>query len=264
MRNLLNGLKYNDTIYGIINVLILIDLLLIAYLLISNFSTAYAEYIIIFDVLLCIFLLADMFYKLLKSGEKLGFLKYNIPFIVASIPFELFLPVFFISFRFLLILRLFKLSGVAEKYFESIHLFVESTKLDWVLTWVALTVVIFTFTIYFLDSSMDLFDSFWYVVVTLTTVGYGDVTPNEFSAKVVSIMLLLLGICIFSILTGAISSYFTDKILDIRTDTEDELDTLDEKVKMMNSQLDDIKEELERSRAENKKLHEKLDKLLKD
>lgn len=264
MKILLNGLEYKDKLYGTINILIIIDLLFIAYMLFCNFSNDYAEYMIIFDVLLCAFLLVDMSYKLVKSDEKWEFLKHNLIFMIASVPFELVLPAFFMPFRFLLAFKLFKLSGVLEKYFESIHRFVESTKFDRILTWIVFTVILFTFAIYFLDPSIGLFDSLWYVVVTLTTVGYGDITPNEFSAKVVSIILLLLGICVFSILTGAISSYFTDKILNIDTDTEEELDTLDEKVKHINSQLDDIKEELERTRAENRKLHEKLDRLLKE
>ena len=264
MKDLLNGLESRDTLYGTINMLILIDILLIAYMLSFNVSNDFANCIIVFDVLLCSFLLVDMVYKFLKAGEKVKFLKHDAVFMIASIPFELFLPVYFMAFRFLLLFKLFKLSGVLEKYFESIHRFVESTKFDRILTWIVFTVILFTFAIYFLDPSIGLFDSLWYVVVTLTTVGYGDITPNEFSAKVVSIILLLLGICVFSILTGAISSYFTDKILNIDTDTEEELDTLDEKVRHINSQLDEIKGELERTRAENRKLHEKLDRLLKE
>lgn len=256
--------KSKDTLYGAINLFILLDIVLIAYLMFFNVSGEFANYVIIFDVLICAILLVDFLAKFLRCDDRRKFAKHNLVFFIASIPFELVLPAYFMAFRFLLLLKLFKLSGVVEKYFENIHRFVENTRFDRMLTWIAFTVIIFTIAIYLLDSSLGLFDSLWYVIVTLTTVGYGDVTPTTVPAKIVSILLLILGICVFSILTGAISSYFTDKILNIDTDTEEELDVVEDRIDHINSQLNDIKDELELARAENRKLHEKLDKLLKD
>lgn len=256
VRKLLEDFRDKGILYMGINILILLDIALIAYLLLFNPSSDLTNIIIIFDVALCAILLLDFFDKLKKSDDRREFLRHNIVFIIASIPFELVLPVYFMAFRFLLILKLFKLSGILERYFESIHRFVENTKFDKIVTWIAFTVFLFTFAIYIIDPSLNLFDSLWYVIVTLTTVGYGDVTPTTFEAKIVSIMLLFLGVFVFSIFTGAVSSYFTDKILNIDTDTEEKLEVLDEKI-------EDIRRELELSRAENRKLQEKLDEALK-
>lgn len=259
---MLESYKSNGMLYMGINLLIIVDIILIVYLLLFNLSSDLKNFILIFDVVLCAILLFDFFHKLHKTDQKGTFFKHNFVFLIASIPFELVFPLYFMVFRFLLVLKLFKLSGILERYFKGMHQFVEDTRLDKLFTWIVFTVIIFTFAIYFLDSSMDLFDSLWYVVVTLTTVGYGDITPNTFSAKIVSILLLILGICIFSILTGAVSSYFSDKILNIDTDAEEELGVLDKKFEDMDCQLKDIKKELELARADNRKLHEKLDKLL--
>ena len=263
MKDLLEIYRSRDVIYNAVNILIIADIILIAYMLFFSLSGDYLNYIIIFDVLICAVVLLDFFHKLSKSDEKRSFFTHNLLLLIASIPYELVLPAYFMAFRFLLLLRLFKLSGVLERYFESVHRFVVSTKFDKVVSSIILIVIAFTFAIYFLDPSFELFDSLWYVVVTLTTVGYGDVTPTTFNAKVASILLLIMGIFIFSTLTGAISSYFTDKVLNIDTDTEEELGVLDRKFEDMESQLRDIKEELELSREENRKLHEKLDELLK-
>lgn len=263
MRNLQQNYISKDTIYAGLNLLILVDIILIVYLLWFNVSNGLRVLILIFDVALCLILLLDFFTKLQNTDNRLGFFKHNVLFFIASIPFELVFPVYFIAFRFLLLIRIFQLSGVLENYFKGIHRFIENTKLDRVFSWIVFTVIIFTFAIYFLDPSLGLFDSLWYVIVTLTTVGYGDVTPNTRYAKVVSIFLLILGICVFSILTGAVSSYFSDKVLNIHSDAEDELNVLDRKFENMNTQLYDIKQELELARAENRQLQEKIDELLK-
>ena len=260
---MLGNYRSKDILYMLINILILADVVLIAYMLLFSIPNDLISLIIMFDVIICIILIIDFFYKLQNDDEKSKFFKHNVLFLIASIPYEFVLPTFFMAFRFLLLLRLFKLSGIIERYFESLHRFFESTKLDKVFAWIVFTVILFTFAIYFLDPSLGLFDSLWYVVVTLTTVGYGDITPNTFQAKIVSILLLILGICVFSIMTGAVSSYFSDKILNIDTDTEEELDVLDEKIEDISSQLKDIRKELELTRAENRELHEKLDEALK-
>ncbi len=263
MKNLLENYDSKDALYIGINLLILVDAVCIVYLLLFNLPSGLKNFILIFDVVLCVILLFDFFYKLQETDQKGTFFKYNVLFLIASIPFELFLPVYFMAFRFMLLLKLFKLSGVLERYFESIHRFIEGTKFDKIVTWIVFVVIVFTLAIYLFDSTLGLFDSLWYVVVTLTTVGYGDIMPNTFPARLVSLLLLVMGIFVFSMLTGAISSYFTDKILNIESDAEQELSALDEKLKDLNSQLKDIKEELEQSRAENKELHKKLDEVLK-
>lgn len=171
---------------------------------------------------------------------------------------------YFISFRLLLLFKLFKLSNVVEKYFNNFHRFLENTKLDKILGWIVFTVIVFTFSLYVMDPSLNLFDSLWFVVVTLTTVGYGDVTPNTFVAKVISLFLLVMGIFVFSTLSSAISSYFTDKILNIDSDTEEGVNLLNQKIDMMDVELKVIKNELALSREENLMLYEKLDEILKE
>ncbi|MDO5479937.1 MAG: ion channel, partial [Clostridia bacterium] len=158
-----------------INILILADIALIVYMLLVHPSGDLLSYFLIFDVIVCAILLFDWFYKFQKVEQRGAFFKHNVIFLIATIPFELILPVYFMAFRFLLLLRLFKLSGILEKYFENIHRFIESTKFDKIVTWILFVVIVFTFAIYIFDESLGLFDSLWYVVVTLTTVGYGDI-----------------------------------------------------------------------------------------
>ena len=51
--------------------------------------------------------------------------------------------------------------------------------------------------------------SFYFIVTTLVTVGYGDITAYSDSEKVMCIFLMLIGVVSFSFATGAVSSLIT-------------------------------------------------------
>jgi voltage-gated potassium channel len=53
----------------------------------------------------------------------------------------------------------------------------------------------------------DPFDALWWGVVTLTTVGYGDVTPQTQEGRLAAMALMLLGIGLFGAITATITSY---------------------------------------------------------
>ena len=53
-------------------------------------------------------------------------------------------------------------------------------------------------------------EAFWYTLQTITTVGYGDVTPVEPIGRLVGAVIMLLGIAFLSILTATITSSFID------------------------------------------------------
>ena len=61
----------------------------------------------------------------------------------------------------------------------------------------------------------DFFNYLWFYVVTITTVGYGDISPESIGGKVIGILLIVIGIILFGSVIGFISSsiiYTLDKI----------------------------------------------------
>ena len=55
----------------------------------------------------------------------------------------------------------------------------------------------------------SVFDSLWWAIITLTTVGYGDVYPITVGGRVFTCCILMIGLGIVAIPTGIISSALT-------------------------------------------------------
>ncbi len=55
------------------------------------------------------------------------------------------------------------------------------------------------------------FDAIWWALVTITTVGYGDLVPVTFWGRIIGIIFILMGFIIFSIFTAFIASSFIDR-----------------------------------------------------
>jgi voltage-gated potassium channel len=67
-------------------------------------------------------------------------------------------------------------------------------------------------------------DGVWWAVVTVTTVGYGDLYPTTVAGRLVGIALMLLGIGFLAVLTATVSSRFVKA--DREEETNEILDTL--------------------------------------
>lgn len=61
------------------------------------------------------------------------------------------------------------------------------------------------------DSSFtSLFDSIWFTAVTVTTVGYGDITPASFTGRIIALTTFITGLILFGVFAGMIGSAVTD------------------------------------------------------
>jgi voltage-gated potassium channel len=55
-------------------------------------------------------------------------------------------------------------------------------------------------------------DSLWWAVVTVTTVGYGDVVPTSSGGRIVAALLMLAGVSAIPITTSLVVSVFVSRI----------------------------------------------------
>ena len=52
----------------------------------------------------------------------------------------------------------------------------------------------------------------WWGVITLTTIGYGDVYPVTVTGKIIGAGVAILGIAVYAIPTGIMASAFTEEL----------------------------------------------------
>lgn len=55
-------------------------------------------------------------------------------------------------------------------------------------------------------------DAIYWAVITLTTVGYGDVSPVTWVGKAISIVTAFMGVCTVAMLTGIVASAFSNQL----------------------------------------------------
>jgi voltage-gated potassium channel len=67
-------------------------------------------------------------------------------------------------------------------------------------------------------------DGVWWAIVTVTTVGYGDLYPHTVAGRIIAIALMLLGIGFLAVLTATVASHFVK--VDGAADNREILETL--------------------------------------
>jgi len=78
----------------------------------------------------------------------------------------------------------------------------------------------------------------WWALQTVTTVGYGDVTPREPIGRVIAAFVMLQGIAFLAILTAAITSTFVARAAREQELSEGEGAALDSRFDELNGRLD--------------------------
>jgi voltage-gated potassium channel len=75
-------------------------------------------------------------------------------------------------------------------------------------------------------------DSLWWAIVTVTTVGYGDVSPTTVEGRVLAVMMMIVGVGVIGVLTAALASLL------LRADHTDHADELHERLNTLEAKLD--------------------------
>jgi voltage-gated potassium channel len=141
---------------------------------------------------------------------------------LAILPFYLAFGVDLRSLRALRFVRLFRLFKLA-RYNKAIKHFMKAIAIakEEILLFLFITLILIYLSgvgIYYFENEAQpehfssIFESLWWAIITLTTVGYGDVYPITVGGKIFTFFILLIGLGIVAIPTGIVSSALTRSI----------------------------------------------------
>ncbi len=204
-----------EIVMGILSLLVIIMLVID----LSNNLSKRVSYIfnIVYNLILVIFTI-DYFTRFYFAKDKKKFFKNNIIDLIAIIPFN---SVFQVA-RFLKLSKLLKFTKLFKflKVFSSIALllkfrkhidkFIRTNNFHYVIWITLLTLLIGTMGIHFMEG-LTIGNALWWSFVTITTVGYGDISPVTTIGRVIAGILMLVGIGFLSMLTGTIATFFLNK-----------------------------------------------------
>jgi voltage-gated potassium channel len=132
------------------------------------------------------------------------------------------------AYRPLRVLRIFILFRVFKllRYTKSIHQFVEvlDTKrfelytLLFLLLFIVSTagIAIYVFEQQSNPNINSMFDALYWALVTISSVGYGDISPVTPEGRVVSMLIIISGIAMISFVTSVIVSAFSEKLTELK------------------------------------------------
>jgi voltage-gated potassium channel Kch len=91
----------------------------------------------------------------------------------------------------------------------------------------------------------------WWALQTVTTVGYGDVVPDQATGKVIAAFLMLGGLSLIAVLTAAVTSGFVARAQAARGDPLNEkLDGLTEDMKAVRAELEGLRSRIDAYRSD--------------
>ena len=204
----------------------------------------------IIDLLLWGVFVVDYGWRFFLSQEKWRFILENIFDLLAILPLNAIFTVFRLGRIFLLarltkllkLTRLLRIVGLTGKLEKKVGKLLRTNGLLYIF-YLNSFIVLVGSSILSVVEEKSFSESLWWALVTVTTVGYGDIVPTSIFGKWLAVLLMLVGIGTIGMLTSALTNFFVK-------------DNLDEQIK-----LDKLQDELSSQRILIEKQSEKIEEL---
>tara|TARA_B100001115_G_C15785406_1_gene386741 strand:+ start:335 stop:1066 length:732 start_codon:yes stop_codon:yes gene_type:complete len=205
-----------------IQVLILLSVASFTIETLPDLTAETINYLETFELVCILIFSLEYLIRLYIAKNKLKFITsfYGIIDILAILPFYLTLGFDLRSARVLRFLRLFRLVKLirynkAIRRFQTAFMMIKQE----LVMFSMVSLILFYLSavgIYYFENSVQpesfssVFSSLWWSVVTLTTVGYGDIVPITIGGRIFTFIILMIGLGIIAIPSGMISSALTE------------------------------------------------------
>lgn len=201
-----------------------------------------------------IFLL-DYIVRLFNSRKKAEFVKENILDLVVLIPLE----GIFQAARFAHIFRIIRLFVVAKRFAIPAYQIMKKNYLDKAFVFTTALIFLAAIPVKLVEPKIETYtDALWWALVTATTVGYGDISPETLVGRFIAIMVMIFGIGLTALFTGAIASYFINQDREehpvakyIKSELKRMNELTEEDIERMKIMLDTLKPTYDQQRKED-------------
>lgn len=220
----LNDSTKSRTFSYVIQTLILVSIISFSFETLPDLEPSTRKLLRIIEIFCVIVFTMEYALRIYVSDKKISFVFsfFGLIDLLAILPFYLSMGVDLRSLRALRFLRLFRVLKMmrynrAMKHFSRAILRAKEE----ILLFLFVTLILIYFSavgIYYFENAAQpehfssIFDSLWWAIITLTTVGYGDVYPVTVGGKVFTFFILMIGLGIVAIPTGIISSALTKSV----------------------------------------------------
>jgi len=191
--------------------------------------------LLVIDTIICGIFLTDFFYRFYKAKNKMKYLKSNWIDFISSIPMVGFLRIG----RLVKIIRVLRVVR-SGKFFFSIFNRNDSLKsLRNLGIIIFFLIILFSISIHQLEKEVNpsfdtLSESFWWTInSTISFSFFQDISPVSIEGKVISIVLILMGMVLFGTFISFVTDYFVTE-----EDIQEDVTSLHLKVDVLNKKLD--------------------------
>ena len=122
-------------------------------------------------------------------------------------------------------------------------------------------ICIFGYLFYVTEPQIKTFgDGIWWALVTVTTVGYGDITPLTTAGRIVAAGLMFIGLGLIATVTAIVSAKFIANYVDHHTndDVLEKLEELESEIEKLEELEDGVLGKLEELESEIDQINKKI------
>lgn len=195
----------------VIGILALVATFVVVLQFSKNITGIQLMYLNIMDNIVYLIFVFDFVIRWGLSKNKRSFIKNHYIDLIALLPFH-----FFTNSPYGSVFKLLRVITYVLRLIHNIRDILYTNGFIYSLGSATIITIIGSFAIYFFerDSSTTIKsygDALWWSIVTVTTVGYGDISPTTSAGRVIAAILMLSGIGFLSMLTSTVSTYFITK-----------------------------------------------------
>ena len=199
------------------------------------------------DLTILLIFAVDYFYRLVRAKNKWVFIKSNIFDLIAIMPFDKAFRIARLArlirlarmTRFARFTKLIRLFAFARRFGNTFFGVLKTNGLIYMIIITFIIILVGAFGILAIEPGMVTFgDALWWSLVTTTTVGYGDISPETPGGRILAGILMIVGIGFLGMVTGSIATFFLDRLSSSKNEVKKSF--AEEQLQFIKKQLDDI------------------------